>query len=88
MNRVCHIVPSNWKPVFMKIYNYLATLPFHEMPAIVSELRQKEMEQRKMTYQWGWVSDVCPEMSRLKHIAIFHVMFSLLTRKPVISNFA
>ena len=37
-----------------------ATLPFNEVPAIVSEQRQKELEQRKEVYQWDWVSDDMP----------------------------
>jgi hypothetical protein len=30
------------------------------VPAIVSEQRQKELEQRKEAYQWDWVSDDMP----------------------------
>ena len=30
------------------------------MPAVISEHRQKELEQRKMTYKWDWVSDDMP----------------------------
>ena len=42
------------------LFSITATLPFHEVPAIVSEQRQKELEQRKVTYQWDWVSDDLP----------------------------
>ena len=41
-------------------YFTTATLPFNEVPAIVSEQRQKELEQRKLTYQWDYVSDDMP----------------------------
>nr|ABW76418.1 allene oxide synthase/8R-lipoxygenase fusion protein [Gersemia fruticosa] len=37
-----------------------ATLPFHEVPAIVSEQRQNELEERKKVYQWDYVSDDMP----------------------------
>jgi hypothetical protein len=40
--------------------NSVATLPFHQVPAIVSEQRQKELKQRKATYQWAYVSDDMP----------------------------
>ena len=38
----------------------LATLPFHEMPATVSEYRHLELEERKKVYQWDHVSDDLP----------------------------
>ena len=44
----------------MSFHYFIATLPFNEVPAIVSEQRQKELEQRKVTYQWDYVSDDMP----------------------------
>ncbi|XP_046861552.1 allene oxide synthase-lipoxygenase protein-like [Xenia sp. Carnegie-2017] len=37
-----------------------ATLPFHDMPPVVAEQRQKELKQRKEIYQWDWVTEHMP----------------------------
>ncbi|XP_028395809.1 allene oxide synthase-lipoxygenase protein [Dendronephthya gigantea] len=59
-DRVYSFPCFRWIIKDMVLFPGEATLPFHKVPAIVSEQRQKELEQRKVTYQWDYVSDDMP----------------------------
>nr|AHK60922.1 allene oxide synthase/8R-lipoxygenase fusion protein a [Capnella imbricata] len=59
-DRVYSFPCFRWVIKDMVLFPGEAKLPFHEVPAIVSEQRQKELEQRKVTYQWDYVSDDMP----------------------------
>jgi hypothetical protein len=48
------------KRFILSISLFVATLPFYEVPAVLSEHRHKELEQRKNIYQWDYVSDDMP----------------------------